>query len=592
MTKSLVFSLDNKNLKDNENILLAGEWVLECSKKNTDNLNYDIFYSISDANKQRLTNSVNSNEIYQNIFQDLVIKLNELHSLNLSSRSWRILIGHWLKRFVDLCYQKDFIINEILDNQNISKVYGIKNEDYKQYSNDTYAIHPNSRDILWNNNLILNILNFYDFKLEKDFTNLTSQENLVEEYNKSVKFKISTFKKIIFSSFNLLKFLVKKKDALIAGTGMPFKHEKLFELLFFQVPQFYKSEEIFYNKEYDQKLRENIKISYNKNDKNIENFIRKHLHNYIPKCFVENFKNIFENCEKDLPSNPKFIITGVNHDFNETFKTYTAKKVDEGVPYFTLQHGATYFTEDFVLNRCEYETSDKFFTFGYAKKSFCESFYNINTLGKSYKYNKGGLLNMLAPPMLGLFFPYERNQEFLRSFQFINQFEKRINSKLRKKILLRLHSNFTTARGNFFREKYLSNFKDNQIDYRKINYSNFLSNSRVNLFFFDSTGILENLIYNIPTIGIWADKPELLYNHINEEFVERYNFLKEAKIIFHDMNAMINHLENYWDNIEDWWLSKETQDNIKKFNKNFNEKPNFFSLFKLKSKIQNHLENQ
>ena len=58
------------------------------------------------------------------------------------------------------------------------------------------------------------------------------------------------------------------------------------------------------------------------------------------------------------------------------------------------------------------------------------------------------------------------------------------------------------------------------------------------------------------------------------------------------MNAMINHLENYWDNIEDWWLSKETQDNIKKFNKNFNEKPNFFSIFKLKSKIQNHLENQ
>ena len=99
---------------------------------------------------------------------------------------------------------------------------------------------------------------------------------------------------------------------------------------------------------YDEKLRENIKLSYDKKNKNIENFIRKNLHRFIPICFVESFKNIFENCEKSFPSKPKFIITGVNHDFNEIFKSYTAKKVNEGVPYFTLQHGSTYFTEDFV----------------------------------------------------------------------------------------------------------------------------------------------------------------------------------------------------------------------------------------------------
>ena len=140
---------------------------------------------------------------------------------------------------------------------------------------------------------------------------------------------------------------------------------------------------IFYKK-YDEKLRENIKLSYDKKNKNIENFIRKNLHRFIPICFVESFKNIFENCEKSFPSKPKFIITGVNHDFNEIFKSYTAKKVNEGVPYFTLQHGATYFTEDFVLNRCEYETSDKFFTFGHSKETFCESFGNINVLGKQW----------------------------------------------------------------------------------------------------------------------------------------------------------------------------------------------------------------
>ena len=266
MTKSLVFSLDNHNFKKDKDILLAGEWVLECSNKKNESLNYDIFYSTSDMKKQRITNSINSNKIYQNILKDLSIKLNEVHALNLGLRSWNILLGHWLKRFVDLCYQKDFILNEILNNQNISKVYGIKNENCKLYSNDTYAIHPNSRDILWNNNIFLNIINFYDYKLEKNFITVSNDEDLVEEYNNSVKLNISILKKIIFSSFNFLSFLRHKNDALIVGTGMSFKYEKLFELLFFQIPQFYKPWEIFYKK-YDEKLRENIKLSYDKKNK-------------------------------------------------------------------------------------------------------------------------------------------------------------------------------------------------------------------------------------------------------------------------------------------------------------------------------------
>ena len=48
---------------------------------------------------------------------------------------------------------------------------------------------------------------------------------------------------------------------------------------------------------------------------------------------------------------------------------------------------------------------------------------------------------------------------------------------------------------------------------------------------------------------------------------------------------MIKHLTKYWNNIDEWWLSKKTQNNIEEFNKNFNIKTNFFSLLKLKKTI-------
>ena len=50
--------------------------------------------------------------------------------------------------------------------------------------------------------------------------------------------------------------------------------------------------------------------------------------------------------------------------------------------------------------------------------------------------------------MLGLFFPYDRNQEFLRSFKLISEFKKKISNEINPFLKLRLHPNFSTSRVN------------------------------------------------------------------------------------------------------------------------------------------------
>ena len=52
---------------------------------------------------------------------------------------------------------------------------------------------------------------------------------------------------------------------------------------------------------------------------------------------------------------------------------------------------------------------------------------------------------------------------------------------------------------------------------------------------------------------------------------------------------MIIHLNNIWENPESWWLSKKTQDNIKKFNYQFNIKGNISFVHKLKNYINDNL---
>ena len=589
MSKSLVLSLYNRDFLNEENILIAGEWVLEKHDNNLNKVKYDIFYSKSEFKDNRIKNFKESAIIYKNILKDLSTQLSKIHSVELSIKSWTIILGPWLKRFVELCYQKDFLIKEILKNYEIKKIYGIKNNKYKKYSNDTYAIHPNSRDILWNNNLFAQLIDFYNFKVEKNFSHFETEKDLVKEYRKSVLYNKNLIKKLIFFLFSQLNFLRKKNDALIIGTGFSFIFEKLFELSFFQSPQFNKIDDIEYKK-FDNKLRSKINFDFSKENKNVENFIKSILSEYLPLCFLEDFNTIYKNCHKNYPTKPKFILTGLHQDFDENFKFFTAKMINQGVPYFVLQHGNTYFVEDFVLNRPEYDSCDKFFTFGYLKDEKFVSFCNPKTFGKFISYKKkNGRLNILAPPMLGLFFPFERNQEFLRSFELISKFGEKIDKGLKDKVTLRLHPNFSTSRGLWFKNKYLHNFNNNQIDYGIINYKNFLSESKLNIFFYDSSGILENLHYNIPTVAIWSDKQDLMYNHINDDFIKQYDLLKDANIIFDDLENMINHVSKYWDHIDKWWLSKKTQSNIKEFNKRLNLKPRFFSFVKLRQEILKYL---
>ena len=95
----------------------------------------------------------------------------------------------------------------------------------------------------------------------------------------------------------------------------------------------------------------------------------------------------------------------------------------------------------------------------------------------------------------------------------------------------------------------------------------FLINTRVSLFTFDSTGILENLSLNMPTLCFLDNG----LKHINERNIEDYNLLIDANILFTDINKLITHLTNYWSDIDKWWLDEKTQSNINKFNSRLNK---------------------
>ena len=106
------------------------------------------------------------------------------------------------------------------------------------------------------------------------------------------------------------------------------------------------------------------------------------------------------------------------------------------------------------------------------------------------------------------------------------------------------------------------------------------------MFFFDSTGFLENYCYNIPSL-IFENKNYL--NRINDDFQSKYEMLLSNNIFFGNEVLLANHINNIWPNIDEWWNQKITKEILDKFNNNLNICGKKNNLKLLKSKLLNHV---
>ena len=75
----------------------------------------------------------------------------------------------------------------------------------------------------------------------------------------------------------------------------------------------------------------------------------------------------------------------------------------------------------------------------------------------------------------------------------------------------------------------------------------------MNFFNYYSTGLLENLVLNIPSI-CYLIKDTEIYNNF---FLNKINHLIEAKIIFFDEKKLRLHLNNIWGDVDEWWKSEK-----------------------------------
>ena len=541
---------DRKHKWQNMDAIVAKPYGLEKLKREAD------FYKLITLEKK--------------LFPKICEILNQHHDTCHSERFWQILIGSWFRKFLVL------FINRINTFKQCLKLYKISGTTVSKYGIDLMSIDSTYIDSAciddkWNSSLNARIIDLLKVDFPVEFTQ--DKPNVKSIKHKSLttihqSSKMKFFNWCIYKYNKISRRFLNDNDAFIINSYLPKNMEAKLELLLKQWPQMWSlqnrnldSYEIV--KIPDKLLRVKLtEIFTYKSECDFENIVRSLFFEVLPICYLEGFKKLkkFAN-QQPWPKSPKFIFTSNNFDADEVFKLWTASKVDLGVKYYVGQHGNNYGTEKNYLHKIELLTSDKFITWGFKDLPSHAPAFIFKTVGKKKKNydSKGGLILIeICHP--GCYKTWDVEIEYVKYFNDQKEFVKKLNHDSKKKLTIRLHSFSQISR--WHEEKRWFDFDPSlKLETSKVDIDTLISKNRLVVFSYDSSGILETLSQNIPTLAFWQTG----FDHLENKAIPHYQALFDAGIIHLSSNSIAKKINDIWDDVDGWWNQSHVQDARRQF---------------------------
>ncbi|MBK6637151.1 MAG: methyltransferase domain-containing protein [Rhodocyclaceae bacterium] len=489
------------------------------------------------------------------LLQELAASLDTEHGIHFGERYWRIALGHWLSRYLCLAYNRYRTIERALAEHHVISTAVLDFEAYTLATRDSLSFLWASNDKVWNHVFYARVLKHLGGpapELRAPVQQVTSYA-MPEDASRA---KSGLRRRLLSHARDLLPKLSRESDAFIQNTHLSRLDEVLLQLSLGQVPQLWLSPRPV-DASVDTKRREHLIVVSGSDD--FERFSRALLRETLPTCYLEGYR-VLHTAVKALPwpTRPKFIYTSNSFDVDEGFKLWTAAKVMEGSAYFAGQHGAGYGSHLYMQTKYapELTASDAFLTWGWSdgtRKTVPAFMFNAAGLKPRRSIQSGGLL-LVEASMLNQITHWDNYYEFglYQDEQF--RFAAALPDHIRRQLTVRLHSShskFEWAEVQRWKEQDPDIF----IDTGSVSIGRQMEKSRLIVYAYDSTGILECLRLNIPVLCFWRNG----LSHLSAEAQAYYGQLIDAGILVSGPEALAERVIEVWEDIGKWWNSPKVQ---------------------------------
>jgi len=565
----LIATADERTWKFDRPVVFLGEWCRLYDRKHVwESMNAVVANPYGLGREQKDKDYLKVKKYEALLFPIACDLLNKYHSVNYSERFWKILIGHWFRRYLQVMINRIATVDQCLKMYLITGMTVDSNFYTLAPRDSASAVWTFSNDA-WNNNLLKAILKkkgFADNFFQEKAFDLNGSESL--SHGNKRTFSLSSIFKF---SLNGLDFLRKNTDAVICSSYLPSLSEVRLNFALKQIPRFGGFPLPILNVNVNQIDREKysqlcvLKVMEKKSN-DFDICIASFLFDLIPVCYWEGFAQLKNQTLKiKAPSSPKFIFTSNNFDSDEIFKLWTALKAEDGTPYIVGQHGNNYGTSRYMNPSVEEETSDKFITWGWvgSLKNHYPGFI-FKTINKKLRSNPFGDLLLIELHLNHRISTWDDFAEFSVYFEDQKAFVRSLNPEIKENLVIRLHSSYRHFSWNEI-SRWFDFDSSLKIDHGSTNIVRSIKSSRLTVFSYDSTGILELLNLNVPVMAFWQNS----FEHLRDDACPHYKLLVDVGIVHLSQESASFKINDIWDDVDAWWFSSEVQNARELFCKRF-----------------------
>lgn len=514
---------------------------------------YGLDFVIRNSDLERLEN------YYTRILPMLCSILNRQHNCGLDIRQWEILIGHWLRRFLAVSINAEGKLKLALESFDLAEVVvervpfgALTPEDTRDFSR---LLNNQNWNMAFKSRFLLSMVEVGSVKPIK--------VNVLGDFPKklltSETLALSTPRGISQLRVHVQNFFSARSRSVLSSTYLPRFYEWGLSLALNSVPQGLRFQERIEPAPISYEVRTEMSDSFKKissDDFSLRSIVLV-LPEVFPIVYLENFNIASEKAlNLKMPHSPKYIFTSNDFDSCELFKFWVISKIHSGAKYIVGQHGNVYGTSVYESKTIEERTSDRFVTWGWKSsgKNHIQGLILRNPSGKKISNNPSGgfLFAQLHFPNLST--TWDSEEEFHSYLEAVSVFLDNLSPEIYSHLTIRLHP--AQTRLDWSDKKYWNQrFPDLKIDLGSKKILSVYPKHRLVIHGYESTGLLETLSGNYPTLGFLPNG----LNELRPEVRENFSKLVDVGILHTTPTSLAEKLNQVAFHTEDWWLSEDVQ---------------------------------
>lgn len=555
-------------------ILFLGEWCRRYSRKVVwQNLDAEVLPYHWDDRTKLFNDYKYLQKIYENILSELSDKLNKIHSVEHSYRYWRILVGPWLGYFIQVLYDRWFMLKQAVEQTDIIECNVLVREFgsiipndmthfTKLFVNDDWneAIYAQILELCWGD--VFPIKKLHKQPIENKFASNTIQKEKI-----TIKGRIERW------ICHFSKFFLKDDAYFFISSYLPLKTEFKLQKRLGQIPKRWQSQAL----QFIPPITDKRKWKLDKNvsfDDSFESLTRQLVPLHIPTAYLEGYEHLVNTTNKlDWPAKPKCIFTSNAYLADDLFKAWTAEQTDDGIPLIIGQHGGHFGMSPFAFyEEHQIDIADKWLSWGWTDQTRPQitPVGNLKVVERDVVYDPNGgalMVEMVMPRYSYHLYAAPISGQWLEYLEEQRIFLKKLPDDLREQIMLRLYHN---DYGWDQMARWKNDMPDIHIDPGKQDIRKLVKKCRLYISTYNATTYLESLSWNIPTIIFWKQE----HWEIKDEVKPYFDLLKSAGIYHESPESAAQQMIDVWDDVTTWWESENVQAARKKFCHHFSRRSN------------------